>query len=351
MTNKFYCSSVALEQLALYPDKYPVLRLLLLRHEDVILDITPDQLEADLNDPESSLYQLLLITVNNLTPSSAPGFQDQLELLLAQESTSALFILDKPAIVCEQLRKKFGVCVVSLHEPHAANYLMNLLACKELEMDENYQIERENETREGWYAALTEERLPIANVPLNALVITDTYLFGSKGKDIAKGTENLVGLLQSLLPPVLDGLDFHLLLIANNEGRKFTTSSFKIFATKLEKILARPYKVAIGLVTRKSGGKDRRSITSNYYFCTSQHGFNCFSGSELEYDNDFVVRGAFMGADAAGCHTPFKGMQRDLKAAKKRLASNRSLEAAPSVYPDACSRSFGFCDNRLLNLL
>ncbi len=190
----------------------------------------------------------------------------------------------------------------------------------------------------------------MSKVPLNALVVIDTHLFGDKGRFVSNGKSNLVGILNSLLPPCLD-IDFHLLIVAANGQIPFSESAFTAFSQEIENALARPYKLKIGLVTRPAGGKDRRSITGNYYFCTSQHGFNCFKINRVEYDNDFIANGAFEGADRIGFNPPVYSMSTDLKAAKKLLISNQAFHAAPGVHVDSNRHHLGFCENRLLSLV
>ena len=350
MKRKFCCTLNILEEVALYPNENRELRTLLSQHDQLVLDISADEIDAQENDPESILAALLKIEANGFTYHAQPGWQKVPEKLFATEAAGALFVMDRSAVECERLSRQYGVCVVNYQAAQAADYLTQLLVRKELVKASNYESEVNGSVRHGWYAALTVPELPITKVPLNAMVIIDTYLLVGGGRKFERAKENLISLLHALLPPVL-AIDFHLLLVAANSDVPFEQKSFSVFSKEIEQRLKRDYKIQIGLITRPTGGKERRSITGNYFFCTSQHGFNCFENSTPDYNNDFIVNGAFEGAGKAGFDVPVRSMNTELETARNQLRSNRTLEAGSGMTKDASRRGLGFCDNRLLGLV
>lgn len=339
MERKLYSSLETIEELVLFPAESQEIDLLFKVHSQVILDISYESLIMQQDDSTSSIA-LLHQSTGNFKYEVVPNWQHDLDSSITKDAAGALFIVDDDGVKCEDIGKRFGVCIVSRKSIHNADFLLQRLVQRELPMhDKRYR---------NWQETLNG--LPIAQVPVNALVITDTHLFGDKGRFIDIGRSNLISLLQILLPTEL-ATDFHLLLVASNRAVPFDETSFATFSQEIETDLGRPYKLQIGLITRPEGGKERRSIVGNYYFCTSQHGFACFKNFRPDYNNDFNAYGPFEGANKNGFDLPALSMSTELKTAKTLLINNKTREEAPGSRPDPVRRFLGYFDNRLLSLV
>lgn len=334
----------------MFPEDNPGLRALL-PHHDVVLDVTDDLFKAQQNDLDSVLMSLLRAE-DFLVKAQAGSLTDVSALLMA-EAAGALVVLEKPVAECELLSRQSGVCTVALQAPQSIRNLTQKLASKEILHNTLYKTVVNGQIRVGWYSLLTATPLPLNQVPINALVLEDNYLFGDKGtaKDFQEGQQNLISLLDALLPAAL-AVDFHLLMLVNNEKAFLRDQNLNQLFQAVREALARPYKLKIGVLTRKGGGKRRRALVSNNYFGASHHGFCTFdlTGKAL-LNNDLNVEGLFNGVTEQGFDLPWQSMRNELLAARAQMAHNLALQNLPNGYVDPIHLVVGHRDNRLLKLV
>jgi hypothetical protein len=265
-------------------------------------------------------------------------------------AAGTVFIVNDEPVICEQVSQQHGACVLSLKKPQVANYLTRQLVRKEIRTANSYRTLNAGSEWNGWRAVLTTEPLTLQRVPLNSLVIVDNYLLGEKGDKLEVGQRNLIDMLQGLLPPTLS-IDFHLLLVTNNGNAFLKSKNLTKLTDEIRQALARPYEVKIGVITRKNGGEHRRAIISNYYFGASHHGFSCFVGCKPQWANDLIIDGAFNGIAEPGYDVPWVSMHDELRAVRRQREENKALIKPETGYSDPINLLFGYCDNRLLDLV
>lgn len=353
MIRQAYCSLEALEEIHAFRDEaaYEALHQVLETHHRISVHLSDDDWDEQLGRNACLRYFAKRATSRKgyELENTAVHCHEVMKSTTSADLAGTVFIVDDEPAACARWREQYGVCVVSRQAPAEANYLTQELSRKEIRPARSYRTSVNGNEKLGWYAALSPRTPAWQAVPLNSLVIVDNYLLGENINRLEAGQENLVSLLDSLLPPTLD-VHFHLLLVTNNSTRFLTSQNLTQLAENLRRKLARPYRLRIGVVTREDGREHRRAIIGNYYFGASHHGFACFRGSEAQWPNDLVVSGLFSGIAATGFDVPWVSMHDELRAVRIQRDRNRKpVNDNPNYL--AINLAFGFCDNRLLDLV
>lgn len=354
MIRQAYCSLEALEEIYAFQDEaeYTTLHQVLTTHHHICVHLPEDDLDEQMRRSKCLLYFAKRATRSKGYDVSATPqtYQEVLKSTDTSDLAGTVFVVDDAPEECAQWSHDYGVCVVSRHAPEVAVYLTKELARKEIRIAKTYRTSLGNIERTGWDSVLTPRPAHWQEVPLNALVIIDNYLLGEKGDKLALGQENLISLLDAVMPARLE-MDFHLLLVTNNGGAFLKSKNLTELARQVSASLKRPYETKIGVVTRKDGPEHRRAIISNYYFGASHHGFACFDGHEAKWANDLVVSGLFSGVAEPGYDVPWLSMHDELRAVRIQRDKNLKLRNPTTGYDDPINLAFGFCDNRLLELV
>jgi hypothetical protein len=354
MIRQAYCTLEALEEIYAFQDEQPydTLHQLLETHHHICVHLPDDEFDTQLAANKCLLYFAKRASTRkgyDLSNTAIP-YQQTVAMTASSELAGTVFVVDDNPATCAQWSADYGVCIVSNQDPAAAEYLTQELARKEIRIAKSYRNTVSGVERTGWYSALNPRLKAWQASPLNSLVIVDNYLLGDKGDKLATGKENLISLLDTLLPDALS-IDFHLLIVTNNESGFLKARNLNLLADSIRKVLNRTYRIEIGVVTRDDAPEHRRVLVSNYYFGASHHGFACFKGHTPQWPNDFVVSGLFSGVAEPGFDVPWISMHDELRAVRIQRDKNRKLRNPTSGYDDPTHLAFGFCDNRLLELV
>lgn len=112
--------------------------------------------------------------------------------------------------------------------------------------------------------------------PCNAMIIADNYLLKQDGKINKEELQNnLLLMLDKLLPEKLNKLDFHLTIITG-DGRNFIDikNRYEYLNTELQKLRS-SYKIELKIIGKSIDNHDRNIIT-NYLHIYSGFGFTLF---------------------------------------------------------------------------
>lgn len=354
MIRQAYCSLEALEEVYAFQDEQPydTLHQLLETHHHICVHMPDEEFETQMAANECLRYFAKRASTRkgyDLSNSPTP-YQQTVALTASADLAGTVFVVDDGPATCAQWSADYGVCIVSKQAPAAAEYLIKELARKEIRITKSYRSTLGGVERLGWYSALSPRLQIWQMAPLNSLVIVDNYLLGDKGDKLAIGIENLISLLDTLLPDVLS-VDFHLLLVTNNEEAFLKARNLNRLVDDVRTALRRPYLIQIGIVTRDDAPEHRRVLVSNYYFGASHHGFACFKGHLPQWPNDLLVSGLFSGVAAPGFDVPWISMHDELRAVRIQRDKNLKLRNPVTGYDDPTQLVFGFCDNRLLELV
>lgn len=354
MIRKAYCSLEALEEIYAFQDEdpYDALYQLLETHHHICVQLPDDEFYTQVAANDCLRYFAKRAgSYRGYDVSNSPmPYQQAVAATASSDLAGTVFVVDDEPTACAQLSADYGVCIVSRQQPTAANYLTKELARREIRKQKSYRSSENGVERMGWYSALTPRSEAWQAVPINSLVVIDNYLFGNKGDKFALGQENLFSLLDALLPTTLV-INFHLLLVTNNEEAFLKARNLHILVNSLRKQLNRPYLIEVGVITRDKTPEHRRALVSNYYFGASHHGFACFKGHEAQWPNDLIVSGVFHGVAELGFDVPWLSMHDELRAVRIQRDANRKLRNSSTGYDDPTHLTFGYCDNRLLELV
>lgn len=342
MPRKAYCSLEALEEIfddpAVYADLYHILR----DYHDVVLNLPEAELDQHMqaNPYVRSLYKRGTYGVDCET-ASYEGLPDDLAAITA----GGLFILDETPPVCARLSTRHGICVLSLQDPSPARTLTTHYYRQMVTAEVPVALhpsEAASPTRppESWPALLS----PVGKLPMNSLVLLDSYLFSS----LREGKRNLLSLLDSLLPATLHE-DFHLLLVTTNPRNILNEEVLANLFSELRVTLNRPYHLVLGLLTHGERDKrfHRRAWVSNYHLGISDRGFDCFGeDGQVKSHNDIRIQGAFRDAQTPYSDVPWRSMLVELTSAAALRKHNQELGGWM-----ATNMLYGECNNRLLDLI
>ncbi|UOQ76533.1 hypothetical protein MUN84_18645 [Hymenobacter sp. 5516J-16] len=343
-----------MEEIYAFQDEQPyeVLHKLLVAHHHVSVYLSDDEFDDLVFTNECLRYLAKRTLVNKKLDitNTLLSYHETVAATPSEELAGTVFIVDDTPESCAELSNKYGVCIVSRQNPAEASYLTEELARKEIRTANSYRYSTQGKVYVGWKAALNPRSKRWQATPMNSLVVIDNYMFGDKGDRLAIGQENILSLLDALLPSSLS-VDFHLLLVTANEQAFLKSRNLHKLTQYLQGELKRPYAIQVGVITRDVSPEHRRALISNYYFGASHHGFACFKGHKTQWPNDLVVSGIFRNVEEEGFDVPWISMHDELRAVRIQRDKNRKLRNPDSGYDDPTHLVYGFCDNRLLELV
>jgi len=112
--------------------------------------------------------------------------------------------------------------------------------------------------------------------PFNSLIIADNYIL----KDQTSFNENIIGLLNTILPEKLEKTDFHITIIVEKDT--ILKDNFQnIYNIVLENI-KRPYKINLSIVKVSKEKLHDRNILTSYLWINSGYGFSFFKKGRIQ---------------------------------------------------------------------
>ena len=211
---------------------------------------------------------------------------------------SSLYILDIPSAEALAIQKMYGVICLSGENPDISPLIdIN---------DVHVSSERERLGR-GWDSVLDS----VENLPSNALLLTDRYLFASNRPNAGDGIANIRSILDELLPRQFNGGTYHVTIVFDNQ-RKHTSYTFNDIATQLNRLkqqLGRDYPIMMEVlgITQDCSIYPKlhnRLIVSNYYLVEASHKLAAFNADRGTAHQTLLPLALFTESSLNGISTP-----------------------------------------------
>ena len=217
------------------------------------------------------LKQLHGISVDYSKSDYIKGVKEYPEMVL--QNPSSLFILDIPIVDANNIRTSYGVLCINGENPNIAQLI---------DTNNEHTTDDNEPLGNGWSTVLKSVR----NLPSNALLLTDRYLFSGYSQKAGNGIDNVRSILDTLLPEKFIG-EYHVTIVFDNESKNVKYTSFKEIATQLNKVkqgLHRDYPInmeVLGITPDCDLYNElhNRRIISNYYIIKVEHKLAAFNGN------------------------------------------------------------------------
>jgi len=189
---------------------------------------------------------------------------------LVMEEPNALFILNVSKDVASNISRTYGVLCFSSDGIEDRKLI-----------DKNIEYSPYKKDNVGGWAPILSS---IKDLPSNALVIIDRYLFSNDTKTFTNGIRNVYDVLKTLLPEQLDvNTHYHVMIVFSLSPNK-KALSFEELSTlinKEKKTLGRSYPIDIELISISNNSRfyddtHNRRIISNYYIVRAEHQIGAF---------------------------------------------------------------------------
>lgn len=284
MKFEVYSEREILETILLEAERYKNWNIILKHHSKVNINISQDDYDSDISDPDNSILFQYLQNSGGKEPFPNEQFFTDFEAnnsIVEKQPLSAYF-LNKNDDQIENLIEKFGL------------------------LFQNYKIDDELLTQKfqknctknevfvqgllyGWKAIM-----PPHNLFFNSLIVTDPHLFNNdknvNGTFVNFGVENIISFIDLILPPTL-GIEFHLLIVSSRQNGGFSEAKMQGIYTDLNNRISalRSYNIKLELVITPETIHSRNSF-SNYHLMNCDKGFKIFSvddPSKVQDNNKF----------------------------------------------------------------
>jgi hypothetical protein len=308
-----YIDKICFENIVLYNEKTPNWHKIMTNHADVCLNMTDEELQQELIQG-TIIFEFINAYGGKEPIALAPFFEtinEKPETIA--DKPKAAFILDIDSEKAKTLQSNYGVIVMSGSD--IKDEILNGPYFIELETGQVV----ENEGKLGWQK-LFKEDLP----PLNAIVMTDDYLFSNEENSKNVGVHNILNLLDSIMPHRLNTL-FHIFILTGDLGKNLSKEKsnekcnmlFKDLNEKIKNL--RTYEVVFELVFADAPHK--RKLFTNYLSITCDRGFAMFrvkDSKTLRNENDFRLERLFDRQNSTEGDTVCKSDYKRLKSLKEK---------------------------------
>lgn len=219
------------------------------------------------------------------------------------------FLLDVDKETAESIQRQYGIICQSTS---------NLASCP-LDLEEEKIPLRKGKKSKSWQEIFAN----VKEVPSNALIIIDRYIFSNDGvTDIQDGINNIKNIIKGIIPDHLS-CDYHILILfdsfCSQEGYNLENLAEALDAFKRIE-LNRDFNIIIELysITNQCFNYDithNRKIISNYYKVFADHLFKAFlpSGNASCTQNIRIERAYSFGLHKDGEDATIIEIQNDLK--------------------------------------
>lgn len=266
-----YIEKEIFEEICLLDD-YPNWKKIFSKNTQILLNMTEDDLDKELEDLESPIFLFQDMNAAAVPPialdSQFEAMKDNTESLI--NHPRAAFIFDVEPEEAAELSKDLGVALFSSKRLDD-NYFKSGGLFRDLES---------GQTIEGGWKSLLSKELPVSN----ALVISDNYLFKNEENNMNCGLGNLPKLLDAFLPQQLK-TDYHITILAQNGGKGRSWWIKKFGALKAEILQLRDYDIKLELAFTETIHK--RRFLSNYMNGWADKGFSIFKNSNPDVVRDY----------------------------------------------------------------
>ena len=269
--------------------------------------------------------------VQILTPSDTEAYRANPENVL--KNPSALYILDVPHAEALGIQRTYGVMCLSSNAPDISPLI---------DINDIHYSHENVKLGHGWDTVLDS----VENLPSNALLLTDRYLFAFRRPDAGDGIANIKDILSELLPKQFQGGNYHVTIIFDNMS-KDTSYTFVDIATQLEEIkqkIGRDYPIAMELlgITKSCSLYNKlhnRMIISNYYMVEAAHKLAAFNKDVATARQLLLPMALFTESSLDGRSTP------PLDAITQTLKTLRNFSKSLPHLPESAHNSYSYAVN------
>lgn len=338
-----YAEKEIFEELILFNEEKPNWYKIICNHADVCLNMTDDELEAELVS-DTVITEFIKIS-GGRSPIALKDFFDLVYKTNSKiaEKPRAVFFLDCDTEDAERMQKDYGVFVFNKDN-----------------IDDNalkgtfYKVLQQNNIINGNGNSGWENLLNFELPPSNALVITDNYLFSNIENQNNVGQANLISLLEALLPEQLK-TDYHITVFANEPPNRGPNWCNTLTNNLRESIYSlRLYSINFEIIFTET--IHSRKLLLNYAEITCDRGFAIFrirNNRQVREENDFRFERAFNRVDPSEGDTNYQASENILIQLKSKGEDVQNL--VNNIGPTVNRIILGDCNddfslrNRLIN--
>lgn len=280
----------------------------------------------------SNLYNLLnQQPVQVITAVESDKYKSAPEKVL--NNPSALYILDISYAEALSIQKTYGVMCLSGSCPDISPLV---------DVNDIYIAQENVKLGRGWDTILDS----IEELPSNALLLTDRYLFAFRRPDAGDGVANIHDILDELLPQQFYGGNYHVTIIFDNMA-KHATYTFDEITQKLEEVkqkIKRDYPITMEVLgitpeCRIYYKLHNRMIISNYYMVEAAHKLAAFNEDKGTARQLLVPMALFTESSINGQSTP------PLDAINQTLTTLRDFSKSLQKLPESVHSTYLYAVN------
>ena len=235
------------------------------------------------------------ITMDTSRSRYITGIAEHPETVL--QNPSSLFILPIPILEAERIQKSYGVFCLS-------GDVINILAL--IDVNDEQTTNEGEPLGQGWGTVLRSLR----DIPTNALLLTDRYLFSNVSSYKGNGIDNVNDILEVLLPQRFLG-EYHVTIVFDVE-QIHEDYTFREIVDSLEDVkqsLQRDYPIVMEVlgITQKCPiymKLHNRRIVSNYFIVKAEHRLAAFDGNKATTQQTLTPQVLFTADSLNGHSTP-----------------------------------------------
>lgn len=280
----------------------------------------------------SNLYKLLKQQpVQILTDKDTERFKLHPENV--QKNPSSLYILDISSAEALAIQRTYGVMCVSGDSPNISPLI---------DVNDIHIAKEQEKLGRGWDSVLDS----VEQLPSNALLLIDRYLFAFKRPNAGDGIANIKDILGELLPKQFLGGNYHVTIVFDNMA-KDEYYSFDEITRLLEDVkqqLNRDYPITmevIGITPDCSiyNKLHNRMIISNYYLVEASHKLAAFNKDIGTARQLLLPLALFTESSLNGRSTP------PLDAINHTLATLRKFSKSLQYIPESAHSTYLYAVN------
>lgn len=272
-----YLNQNLLETILLFPEDYPELYNLFCYYSEICIDLTDNELDDILTDPNNDITQF--ISAHDIKLIALPGYLSRLKENPQEmmSSNRCVFFLDVSPEEAISLSQHYGIIVQSLKEP--CDSLWGPSFRKTLSKGDQF----------SWEDLFQYAKL----CPSNSIVINDAYLFSNESGVL--GENNVLALLKNLLPKSFSAM-FHILIVCQHPDCADSRCNQIVGQLKAKLNALFNYEIALEVFFHPSALHKRR-IFMGYQTILCDKGFCIFQKQGKDVfvrdDNEFELRPMF----------------------------------------------------------
>lgn len=336
------------ENIILYNEKMPNWYKIFCDHAKILINLTDDELEAE--EKQGTLIFEYILASGGKTPMALKYqfdniFEDPIHLL---DSPRSVYFLKIESELAQKWQDEYGLIVQNLQTLN--DDILNGSLKRKLNKGESIK----DDTAEGW-KNLLKFKFP----PSNSIIISDPYILTStetiKGKIIQSGEQNILWMLQLLLPNNLI-VPYHITVISEDKDQTHDWRKKRASELELGIKNLRSYSINVEIVFVKSEDLHERIAIMNYVNIVFDHGFHVFNvddGMTVHMANKAQINSCYSNLNNNYGDSEYNILEEDLKVFKKVCSHlsrhlNDGIKTNIGAILGDCNADFTLV-NRLIN--